>query len=272
VVHTKHGNNPGGPARLAAQRLAAHWVDAFVAVSPETAATARRRHEVEERRLSVIQNGIALDRFRPDPRARARVRGELGIASEAWVVGTVGRVAEEKNQALLLRAMAPLLGTACHAVVVGDGPLLPSLRELAGSLAVASSVHLLGTRGDVPDVLNAFDVFVLCSDTEGLPLVIPEAMATGLAVVSTRVGGVPSVVEDGRTGLLVRAGDEEGLRTCLAGLHADRTACRRLGAAGLEAAGRFSAERMQREYAELYATALSGRRKAGPTIGPSERS
>ncbi len=260
VVHTKHGRNPGTSMQLVAARLAARCVDAFVAVSHETALFARGRGEVAESRLSVIPNGIELDRFHPDPSARARVRAELGIAPGAWVVGTVGRLSPEKNQALLVRAVAPLLDDRHRLLVAGDGPLLPALTALSTGLGIAPFVHLLGDRRDVPEILNALDAFVLSSDSEGLPLVIPEAMATGLPVVATRVGGVPDVLEDGRTGFLVPSGDEAGLRDRLVRLRDDRALGLAIGAAARDAAqARFSAERMLRGYLELYARVLSHR-------------
>jgi glycosyltransferase involved in cell wall biosynthesis len=265
AVHTKHGNNPRAGTELVAGRLAARWVDAFVAVSPEIAAFALGRNEVDARRLSVIANGIELSRFHREPAARKRVRSELGIDAEAWVVGTVGRLAEEKNQALLLRAMAPLLGSESRLVLAGDGPLRSSLVGLAAALRIERFVHFLGARRDVPEVLNAFDVFALCSNTEGLPLVIPEAMATGLPVVSTCVGGVPTVVEEGRTGFLVPKGDEKTLGDRLRMLRSDRELSRAYGdRAQSVAAARFSAERMQREYLGLYEQVLSSRRAASP--------
>lgn len=260
VVHTKHGSNPGGRSALLAAKLAARFVDAFVAVSPETAAVARRRREVDDRRLSVIANGIDLGRFRQDSTARERVRSDLGIEPGSWVVGTVGRIAEEKNQALLLRAVAPLLGRKTRLVVAGDGPLLAPLSELASTLGISPFVHFLGARSDVPDLLNALDAFVLCSNTEGLPLVIPEAMATGLPVVSTSVGGIPTVIDDGQTGLLVPAGDEQALRERVALLQADPDMSHTLGIRAQSAAARrFSAARMQSDYLQLYQRVIRSR-------------
>lgn len=260
VVHTKHGKNPRGGTRLAAGNIAGRLVDAFVAVSEETAAVARRRKETPERKLRVITNGIDLSRFHPDAAARERVRRELGIGADAWVIGTVGRVAAEKNHALLLAAAAPLLGPATRLVIAGDGPLLPQLREQAAALPAAQSAaaHLLGVRRDAPAVLNAFDVLAMSSDTEGLPLVLLEAMATGLPVVSTAVGGIPNVLEEGATGLLVPAGDEAGLRDRLAQLQADRARARAIGARGrATAVSTYSAERMQDDYLQLYERVLS---------------
>jgi glycosyltransferase involved in cell wall biosynthesis len=258
VVHTKHGNNPKAGTRLLAAKLAARCVDAFVAVSPETAVFARQRHEVDERRLLAISNGIELGRFHPDPAARARVRGELGIDADAWVCGTVGRIAAEKNHALLVRAMAPLLGRKTRLIIAGDGPLFPELSQLVTTLRITEFAHLLGVRRDVPDVLNALDAFVLSSDTEGLPLVVLEAMATGLPVLSTSVGGVPTVLEEGQTGFLVPVGDEQALRERAGQLRTDLAGSRACGdRARTAAVTRFSAARMQREYLELYARVLS---------------
>jgi glycosyltransferase involved in cell wall biosynthesis len=258
IVHTKHGYNPRGGTRLLAGKLAARFVDAFVAVSDETAEFARKRREVDERRLVVIPNGIELGRFHPEPTARVRVRRELGIDDDAWVIGTVGRIAVEKNHALLVRAVAPLLGPKARLVIAGDGELLPSLTELTRSLGSAAYVHLLGARRDVPDVLNALDVFAMSSNIEGLPLVLLEAMATGLPTVSTRTGGIPNVIVEGETGFLVPVGDERELRDRVAHLQAAPAVSRACGERARAAAiDRFSAERMQRDYLELYARVLA---------------
>jgi glycosyltransferase involved in cell wall biosynthesis len=260
VVHTKHGKNPKAGTRLLLAKLAARCVDSFVAVSPETAALARRRGEVDERRLLVITNGVDLGAFQPRAAARARVRAELKIPEDAWVAGTAGRLAVEKNQALLVRAAAPLLGPEAHLVLAGDGPLRPALAELAATRGASASVHLLGSRRDVPDVLNALDVFVLSSDTEGLPLVILEAMATGLPIVSTNVGGIADVVDEGGTGFLVPAGDEEQLRARLGSLRADPELARAFGRRARAAAEEtHSSERMLSAYNDLYERVLSQR-------------
>jgi glycosyltransferase involved in cell wall biosynthesis len=157
--------------------------------------------------------------------------------------------------------VSPLLGptgAGTHLVIAGDGPLLPSLRELTASLGSAPFVHLLGVRRDVPDVLNALDVFAMSSTIEGLPLVVLEAMATALPVVSTRIGGIPDVLEEGATGFLVPVGDEQALRDRVARLVAAPDLSRLCGERARAAAvTKFSAERMQRDYLELYARVLS---------------
>ncbi len=257
AIHTKHGANLYGGRQLALIRLAARLVDAYVAVSEVTARVARERREVAEARLRVIENGIDLDRFHPDGAARASARAELRIPPDAWLVGTVGRLSPEKDQALLLRAAAPLLDEKARLVVVGDGAESGALEGLRRTLPAGRFIHLVGARRDVPRLLAALDAFALPSRSEGLPLVIPEAMATGLPVVATAVGGVPSVIDQGATGFLVPPGDEPALRERLAVLRADRALGRVLGARGRTVAlERYSAERMARDYLALYQAAL----------------
>ena len=261
AVHSKHGANPDASRRVGLRRAAAHLCDAFVAVSRETEEIARTNHEVADRKLVTIPNGIELSRFAPDASARAEVRRELGIPEGAWLVGTVGRLAPEKDQALLVRALAPSLGPDRHLAIVGAGVEEERLRAQVAALgAKAGFVHLTGARRDVPRVLAALDVFTLTSVTEGLPLVIPEAMATGLPVVATAVGGVPSVVDEGVTGYLVPARDEARLAEALARLAADPAGARAFGQRAREIAlARYSAERMATAYVRIYQRVLGGR-------------
>jgi sugar transferase (PEP-CTERM/EpsH1 system associated) len=253
AVHTKHGANPDRGRRLWLRRAAARLVDAYVAVSDATAQVARTSGEAKNGKLRVIPNGIDVERFRPDPGARVRLRAELGIAESAWVVGTVGRLAPEKDQELLLRAAAPLCDGGVHLLLVGDGPRAQPLQALARTLGVAHTVHFVGARSDVAALLAAMDVFVLSSRTEGLPLVVPEAMAAGLPVVSTAVGGIPGVIDDGATGFLVPAGDEARLRERLEALDRDRERARACGQRARQVAeAHYSARRMVRDYLDLY--------------------
>lgn len=254
VVHTKHGINPAPRRARLLRSVAARLLHRFVAVSRDTADAALAARECRPATLEVIENGIALDRFGPDPGARAEIRAELGIAPDSVVIGSVGRAAPPKNQALLIRAVA---GLDVELVIAGDGPLFGELRAMAAE--TDARVHLLGARMDVPRLLAAFDVFALSSVTEGLPLVIPEAMATGLPVVATAVGGVSALIDPGETGLLVPSGDEGRLRAALGELASEPERARAMGRRGREvAARRHSVERVAREYRALYRQ-LTGR-------------
>jgi glycosyltransferase involved in cell wall biosynthesis len=255
IVHTKHGANIYGSRSLHAARLVARMTTAFVGCSQGTAVTARAKEHVPPRLLRVIPNGIPLGDFDAAARGadRARVRLELGIPEHAIVVGTVGRLAPEKDQALLMAAVAPMLSDDFHLVLVGDGPERAALEERAA--AHAPFVHLVGLRSDIPAVLASFDVFALTSKTEGLPLVIPEAMAGALPVVATAVGGVPDIVPPS-VGILAHAGDRESLERAFRRLAGDSDERRRMGeAASAYARAEFSIETMTDRYLELYARA-----------------
>src|SRR3569623_106060 len=121
AIHTKHGKNPGSRGLVALRRAAARLVHAFVAVSETTAEQARAQRDAPLAKLHVIPNGIRLDRYAPDPAARAAARAELGLG-DAYVIGTIGRIDDNKNQAMLVRALAPRLGRDVRLVILGDGP------------------------------------------------------------------------------------------------------------------------------------------------------
>jgi glycosyltransferase involved in cell wall biosynthesis len=254
AIHTKHGVNPGSRGHRLLRRAAARFVHAFVAVSETTAAQAREQHDAPEKKLHTIANGIRLDRFRPDPDARTEVRVELGLG-DAWVIGTVGRLDDYKNQSLLVRAMAPLLSSMVRLVIVGDGPNRAEVEAEVARLPEPRWVVMTGRRMDVPRLVPAFDVFALSSKTEGLPLVVPEAMAAGLPIVTTAVGGLPDVIDEGATGMLVPV-DEAALSAALATLVRDPDKARALGRRAREVAlERYSHDRMVDAYLDLYARA-----------------
>lgn len=252
VVHTKHGMNPDGPRRMWLRRMAARLVDAYVAVTPTLAEVARARRECDPARLFIVPNGIDVARFAPSPVVRRSARAELGIPEHAWVVGTVGRLAPEKDQALLVRALAPVLGPDVRLVIVGDGPERASLEALAARHG-GGHVIFTGARSDPERMLAAFDVFALTSRTEGLPLVVLEAMALGLPVVSTDVGGIKDVVRPGSTGALVEAGDGQALAAELERLERDRALARALGERGQKSAlADYTLDVMVSRYEKLY--------------------
>jgi glycosyltransferase involved in cell wall biosynthesis len=254
AIHTKHGANPGGRAHRLLRRAAAQLTHAFVAVSATTAEQALALRDMPPVRLHTIPNGIRLERYHPDAEARAAARVELGLG-DGWVVGTVGRLDDYKNQALLVRAMAPHLSSRVRLVIVGDGPARGEVEAAVAALPEPRWVVMTGRRMDVPKLLPAFDVFALSSRTEGLPLVVPEAMAVGLPIVTTAVGGLPGVVDDGQTGALVPI-DEAMLAVALGRLIADPERARAMGRRAREVAlERYSAARMVDAYLALYARA-----------------
>ena len=243
VVHTRHEQNHGaGPRELAALRHAARLVDRFACVSGDSARLSVRQGIAPEK-VRTILNGVDTSRFSPvGPRP----------AGPAVVVA---RLSPEKNVEGLLRAAALVAREhpEFRLQVAGDGPCRGALEALAAEIGVADRVAFLGEVGDVPGLLAEAGLFALSSLTEGIPVTVLEAMARGLPVVATRVGGVPEVVVEGETGLLVAPGDPAALAEALARLLRDPDGARAMGLAGRRRAERhFDVRRMVADYEAIY--------------------
>jgi glycosyltransferase involved in cell wall biosynthesis len=261
LVHTKHGADLAKGRAAVLRRCAAKLATRYVAVSRQTAQDAVRGSDVAPHLVEVIENGIDIDVYAPSDEARRILRAELQIPPDALVIGTVGRLAAIKNQPLLVRAAAQALSPNVHLVLVGEGPHRHEVEQAIGKLVQPQSVHLLGQRLDVARLLPGFDVFALTSDSEGLPMVVLEAMACAVPVVSTAVGGIPDVLQEDVTGYLVPKGDERALATRLETLLADANARARIGATAREFCVRhYSWTAMRDRYESLYMALRTGRR------------
>ena len=183
-----------------------------------------------------------------------QVRRALGIPADAPLLGTVSRLVPVKGLIHLVAAIPEILRRCprAHLALAGDGEERELLAAQAAALSVADRVHFLGFRDDVPAVIGALDLFVLPSLNEGLGKVLVAAMALGVPIVATKVGGVPEVVEDGRQGLLVPPADPAALAKAAITLLEDRAAAAAMGAAGRARAERFSADVMLARLAALY--------------------
>jgi sugar transferase (PEP-CTERM/EpsH1 system associated) len=215
--------------------------------------------------MGIVPNGVDGDRFAPSREVSARIRRELGISSDALVVGFVGRLVALKDVKTLLLALEGLVSKVreVHAIVVGSGPELIGLRDYVdGSATLRGRVCFTGPREDVPDLLKAMDLFVLPSLMEGMSNTILEAMATGLPVIATNVGGNPEILTDSVSGYLFQPGNVDELRSKLATLLLNRELRKGFGqAARSRALTTFSLEAMLRQYRQLYldlATRQSG--------------
>jgi glycosyltransferase involved in cell wall biosynthesis len=178
------------------------------------------------------------------------------------VVGTVGRIARQKAPLDLFAAFEHLarVHRDAHLVFVGDGPLRPEVEAAAARAGLSDRVHVAGMRRDVAELQRGFDVFALASRWEGLPRVIPQAMAAGLPIVATRAFGAVDAVTDGENGWLIPVGDMRAFGERLIELANDREAARRMGAAGRRRADEFSARRMVDQLAELYSLHVNAHR------------
>jgi glycosyltransferase involved in cell wall biosynthesis len=258
LVHTEHGNRgdllAGGRRRRLGRRLASLLVDRIVIVSDDLHRSMRSDLAVRAAKLRVIRNGVDAELFRPPPE-RDVLRRRLGFAADDLLVGTTGRLEEVKNQQLLIEAAARLVPKypRLRIVLVGDGGRRAALEELRGRLGLERRVVFAGACDDVPAWLGVLDVFALPSHAEGTSVALLEAMAVGLPVVATRVGGSPDLVEDGACGRLTPPGDADALARALDGLLASPQLRREYGgAARARACERHTVERTVADYRTLY--------------------
>jgi glycosyltransferase involved in cell wall biosynthesis len=259
-----------GPARVLSRRvifpvrrspgsrlLYALPIDRIAAIS-EAVRDALVRSGVDAAKIDVVPSGIELPPPR-DPAERVGLRRALGCDGEDVVAITVAALGEGKGHRELLRALETAAARAPRLTlwIAGEGPLRPELESMARALG--ARVQFLGFRADIHSLLHAADVFCLATRSEGLGSSILEAMAAGLPVVATRVGGVPEVVDDQRTGILVPLDDSAGLSEALVRMAGDRCLREEMGTAGHSRAAAFSADRTAEGTNRVYRTALERR-------------
>jgi glycosyltransferase involved in cell wall biosynthesis len=252
IVYTEHNSWDcySVPTRLA--NAATYPLDdAHLAVS---AAAARSVAGGLRAGVEVLIHGIDIEAVAARRCRRAAKRAEFLIGPETFVVITVANLRHEKAYDVLLDAAA--LTTANGADVlflsVGQGPLASEMEQRCRRLGLERRFRFLGFRDDVHDLLAAADVFCLASRNEGLPVALMEAYAVGLPVVATRVGGLPEVIEDGRSGLLVPPEDPAALSDAILALLDDAGRRDQLGRRASELAGRFDARVAVRRLEALY--------------------
>lgn len=260
MVHTVHNlaeREIEPRARLIQRYALTHGVKP-VAVAEEVAASLATLYGIHGCR--VISNCIPTELYANPQTARKEWRAKEGFNEADVLFVCVARFAPQKNHALLLKSFAqgPARDARAHLVLVGEGDLRTDLEEQARKLNLSGKVHFLGLRKDIPDVLGAMDVFVLSSDYEGNPLSVLEAMASGLPIVCTAVGGVPNLYETGKEGFLVPPGDTQGLAKSMHSLLKYDEVRRSMGTAAASHARRhFDVSNMVHSYEEVYEDQLA---------------
>jgi L-malate glycosyltransferase len=227
-------------------------VDCFVCAS-EAIRQMLLADGIPEGRAVTVHEGIDLERV--DAAPPAALREELWLPHHAPIVGNVAALVPHKGQKHLIEAAALVVRQVPDArfVIAGEGELRPSLERLIKDRHLEKHVFLAGFRPDVLSLHKAFDIFAMSSVTEGLGTSLLDAMASGKPVVATRAGGIPEVVADGETGMLVPPRDHQAMADALVTLLTDEPLRRKMGEAGLDLARRrFSAERMVRDTLRLY--------------------
>jgi sugar transferase (PEP-CTERM/EpsH1 system associated) len=255
VIHGEHGTLQLKRHQRWAQRVAWGHADRVLSVSSRLAERMTKQIGFPPSRVSTIRNGVDLSRFGGAGKDKADARRQLGLPEHATIAGAVGRLVPVKDHASLVTAIGKIrdAGTDVALVIAGEGPLRHALQRQIVSLGLESSVHLLGHRPDVEMVLAALDVFVLSSRSEGLPNTVLEAMAVGLPVVSTRVGGAEEVVIDGQTGILVSPESPDALAAGLTSLLRESGRRASMGVAGRRRVeSEFALSNTLARYEELY--------------------
>jgi len=231
------------------QRLLSRRIGRYITPSADTSERLARRLHLPAEQVTTIPNGIVLPAA--GRRVNARLRAELAGPDRFAVVVTVARLDAAKGLDVLIDAAARV--PRARFVLVGEGPERDALESRVASLGIGERVSMLGWRNDVDELLGAADVFVLASRHEAQGIALLEAMAHGIAVVATRVGGVPELVEDGESGLVVASDSSLELAAAIERLIADERLRRRLAAAGrTRVAARFGAQRMVEAVSAVY--------------------
>ena len=265
VLHEHFADPRMPPYQGLADRALASLTDRAIAVSESTRDFLVHARHVPAHRVRLIWNGAPLDEFAPvAPATALATRRELGLPEDAVVIGSIGRLNEQKGHRYLLEAAAPVLAAvpAARVLIVGDGDLADPLRQQARALGIADRVVFAGHRDDIPAVLGAVDVFCISSTYEGTPLTLFEAMAAGKAIVSTAVDGCREVIEDGVTGVLVPSRDPATLALRLRELLTSPGRRDELARAARRASSRYDIRRCVEAMQALYDEVLAERRGA----------
>jgi glycosyltransferase involved in cell wall biosynthesis len=264
ILFTEHGRHfPDYPRqkRIWANRLLLEKRDRVVAVGEAVRHALIANEGISAARIALIYNGVDLSPYRKSGTDRDAVRKELGLQPVDFALIQVARLDYLKDHVTAVKTLERVTRRQpnTHLILIGTGEEESKIRQAIADRRLESSVKLLGLRTDVPRLLTAADCFLLTSISEGIPLTIIEAMAAGLPVVATRVGGMSEVVVDGTTGLLSPAGADESLAEHILSLASDPELRRRLAQAGKERAFKFfSEDRMNAAYQRLYQELVSG--------------
>ena len=271
-IHGEHGRDVGdydGSSRRFQwlRRIYRPFVQHYIALSRELTEYLFEKIKLPPARVTQIYNGVDSDHFHPPPGDPLPISGCPYSAPGHWLVGTVGRMQTVKDQLTLTRAfvraleVAPDLRDRLRLVMVGEGPLRGDALNVLRAAGLEDLAWLPGERHDVPEIMRGLNCFVLPSLAEGISNTILEAMATGLPVIATDVGGNAELVRHGATGEIVPAGNVESLARSVLRLARSPQTAAAMGRAGrTDAEQRFGMKAMVASYLDVYDRQLSLRR------------
>lgn len=214
----------------------AAFANQLIAVTEEVRNYQIEHTGISPRKIVVIKNGIRVEKFQPNPNRKQALRDELRISTGIPLVGIIGRLQPQKDHGCFLRSAALIWQAMPQArfVVIGEGPLREDLQAQAAQLGLEDAVVFCGLRQDIPEVLASLNILVISSLWEGLPVTLLEAMAAGIPVVATQVGGIPEVVQSETSALLVPPGSPEALAEACLRILRDRKFAARLAQNALD--------------------------------------
>lgn len=259
-VSSQRGTLQGVPAVF---RLLDRIVANSALVQTMTTVSEGMRHfcievqKINPNKVLVIPNSIEVEKYDLEvcPHQRKQFLQELGIEQSSWIATTVARLHPVKGHAYLLKAIPRILERVpgVHFLFVGEGPLYEQIKKEVHEMMLDDFVHLLSVRQDIPMILACSDLFVLPSLSEGMPNVALEAMAAGLPVVATAVGGIPEIIEDGESGLLVAPADPQALTVAITRILTNPPQLKKMGSTARESIiNKFPTHANISAYEELY--------------------
>jgi len=260
IIHSFHGFgfNDFQPwlvrkAYILAEKIAGLITDSFIFVSRANLQKASQLGIGKPSKYNLIRSGISIDEFKPRQIDILAKRKELGVGSGKLVV-MVSNLKPQKNPLDFARVANLVLKKTPDAwfILCGDGELRPELERMIEDFGIKDRVKLLGWRRDIPEILWASDLLILTSLWEGLPRVYPQAMASGLAIVGTRVDGGPEAVIDGENGYLLEPGDYQGISQRVIELLEDDEKRKKMGQRGMEMVAEFDIHKMVKDQEQLY--------------------
>ncbi len=273
LLHTPHGfpfemDVPNMARRFyrSLERYAARFTDCMICVCPHEKSVALHELQIPKHSIAVIENGIEPERIATSPGDSHLLRVELGIGRDAVIVGAIGRFTQQKGHADLIRAARAVVDEMPETqfLIVGDGELGQYLKAMIDRLTLGGNVRVLEAREGVGVLYSLFDILVLPSHWEGLPYVLLEAMAAAKPIVATDVGGIPDVITDMESGMLVPVGNKKALADAITMLAGDSELQERLGKCARERIEKsYRLSNMIESLESLYATSLNSTRSTG---------
>jgi len=263
-VHGEHGrdvNDLDGTNKKYnyLRKLLRFFIHRYITVSKDLEYWLKETINVPELKVRQIYNGVDSEKFHPNQSLRNQITPGDFLSANSVVVGTVGRIAEVKNQKLLVDGVRrlvesrPELRENLRLVLVGDGPLYDSLQVYISEIGISDLVWMAGDRDDIPQLMQLMDIFVLPSLAEGISNTVLEAMATGLPIIATNVGGNPELISDGENGRLITVDDDQCLAETIGDLIDDSEVRSQMGQNGLNRVrSTFNWPKTVNEYLSVY--------------------